>query len=242
MSRMYYERLRSLAGGGVASELAGKGVWRILTMVTPEKRIERTIQALCDELFWGLRYFYAAKVLDQTKFPLTPTLFGTFYWACLDQACLILSRMVIAKEKLKDEAINVQYLFHQAGNNPSLFRFAEPGEVEQQVESHRKLLETYQPVISILEDQRDRNLAHLDRKHIKQPEWRENQPMLDLSRVEELYHDLRGVISTYYYKLFFDSEFNFGDWYFTSQSEVKTLIDYFEALQLVKRESLSSLS
>jgi hypothetical protein len=212
------------------SELAGAGVWRMITMVTPEKRIEGTIQALCDELYWGLRYFYAAKVLDETKLMLTPTLFGTFYWACLDQAGLILSRMVVAKEKLKDEAINVQYLFHQAVNNPSLFRYAKTGEIEKLVESHQKLLEAYQPVINILEDQRDRNLAHLDRKHIKQPEWRENQPMLDLDRVEELYRDLVGVI-TIYHRLFFDGEFNFGDWYSASQSEVKTLIDYFEAFQ-----------
>jgi len=49
-----------------------------------------------------------------------------------------------------------------------------------------------------------------------------------LSRVEELYQDLIGIIETYH-MLFFGGEFDFREWEKTSQAEVKTLIELFEA-------------
>ncbi len=195
-------------------------------MIPPEQ-IETIIQALCDELFWGLRTLYAYKALDQTDSRLTPTLFDTFYFACMDQACLILSRLVIVQ---KDDSVNVQYLLEQAKGNAQLFRFSKPDEIEGLVETHSKLLESYKPVIDVLREQRNKNLAHLDRKHVKQPGWRENQTGLDLDRVEQLYCDLIGVISTYH-RMFYGGEFDFGDWQAISKEEVETLISFYEAYQ-----------
>jgi hypothetical protein len=196
-------------------------------MITLEQRMERLILALCDELTWGLRFFYAAKVLYNSELRLTPTLFDTFYWSCLDQSALILSRMVVAKPKFKDDSVNVQYLLDQARKNPQLFHFSKPGEIEKLVETHFQLLESYKPVIDVLEEQRDRNLTHLDLKHVKQPEWRENQAQLDLNRVEQLYHDLIDAMKNYHI-LFFGGEIDFGDWEKTSQAEVETLIEFYE--------------
>ena len=198
-------------------------------MTTPEQRIERTIQALCDELTWGLRFFYANKALHESELRITPTLFDTFYWSCLDQAGLILSRIVIAKVK-DDDSVNVSYLLGYARNNPELFHFAKPGEVEKLVKTHLALLESYKSDIGILEDQRDRNLAHLDRKHVNQPDWRENQTQLDLDRVEQLYRDLISMMATYH-RLFYGGEIDFGDWQTISKEEVETLINFFEAYQ-----------
>ncbi len=200
-------------------------------MIAPEQSIERTVQALCDELYWGLRFFFAAKSLEQTELRLTPTLFDTFYLSCSDNACLTLSRMVIAKEKVKgDNSVNIQYLLRQVGDNPSLFHFAKPGEIERLIPTHLALLETHKPIIGILKDQRDRNLAHLDQKHVKQPEWRKSQTQLDFVQVENLYQDLIGIMATYY-KLFYGGEFDFGNWKTISQAEVKNLIEYYEAYQ-----------
>lgn len=199
-------------------------------MVTPEQRMERLILALCDELTWGLRSFYAAKVLHKSELRLTPTLFDTFYWSCLDNSALILSRIIVAKEKYKDDSVNVQYLLSQAKNNPWLFRFAKPDEIQNLNISHLELLETYKPLIDVLEDQRDRNLTHLDLKHVKQPDWNENQAQLDLSRVEQLYQDLTDVLKKYHL-LFFGGEINFGAWETISQAEVENLIKYYEAYQ-----------
>jgi len=198
-------------------------------MITPEQSLERTIQALCSELHWGLRFFFAAKSLDQTELKLTQTLFETFSFSCLDDACLILSRMLISKEKAKkDDSVNVQYLFRQAENNPSLFRFAKAGEIESLVPIHRAFLESHKPIIDILKNQRDRNLAHLDRKHINQPDWQEHQPGLNWLEVESLFQDMIDIMNSYC-KLFYGKEFDFGDWEAISQGEVKNLIEYFEA-------------
>ena len=199
-------------------------------MITLEQRMERLILALCDELTWGLRFFYAAKVLYNSELRLTPTLFDTFYWSCLDQSALILSRMVVAKPKFKDDSVNVQYLLDQARKNPQLFHFSKPDEIEKLVETHFQLLESYKPVVDVLEDQRDKNLTHLDLKHVKQPEWRENQTQLDLNQVEKLYQDLVGIMAIYH-RLFFDREIDFRDWQTTSQTEVESLIEFYEAFK-----------
>jgi hypothetical protein len=197
-------------------------------MIAPDRRMARLILALCDELKWGLRFFFAYKVLHKTEVSLTPTLFETFYIACLDQSCLILSRMVVANPKFKDNSVNMQYLLEQAKNNPHLFQFAKAGEVEKIVGIHFELLESYQPLMEILKDQRDRNLAHLDLKNIKQPEWRESQPQLVFDQIEQFYSDLAGVLKTYH-RLFFGGEIGFEDWEKTSQTEVGSLIDFYEA-------------
>ena len=105
-------------------------------MLTPEQRMERLILALCDELTWGLRSFYAAKVLHKSELRLTPTLFDTFYWSCLDNSALILSRIIVAKKKFKDDSVNVQYLLEQAKNNLSVFRYAKPDEIQKLTATH----------------------------------------------------------------------------------------------------------
>jgi hypothetical protein len=199
-------------------------------MITSEQRMERLILALCDELMWGLRSFFAYEELHKSELRLTPTLFDTFYWACLDQSALILSRIVVAKHKFKDDSVNVQYLLEQARNNPTLFHYSGHGDIETLVKQHFELLDSYKSLIDILEDQRDRNLTHLDIKHIRQPEWRENQTQLDLDRFVLLYRDLVSVMQTYY-QLFFGEKFDFGEWQITSKEEVELLIAFYEAYQ-----------
>lgn len=199
-------------------------------MLMPKQQIERLILALCDELKWGLRCLYAAKILHQRELRLTPTLFDTFYCSCLDNCALILSRIIVSKKKYKDDSVNLQYLLDKAKNNPLLFCFAKPDEIKELVISHVDLMESYKSLIDTLEDQRDRNLTHLDLKHIKQPEWRENQAQLDMIRVEKLYQDLT-VIMKKYYLLFFDEEIDFGAWEKISHAEVEILIEYYEAYQ-----------
>jgi hypothetical protein len=111
-------------------------------MVKAKQRLEQTIEALCDELYWGLRSFYAAKAVFETELRLTPTLFDTFYFSCLDQSALILSRMVIAKEDSEDDqSINLRYLANQAANNPSALKFAISGEVKSLLKKQARLFE-----------------------------------------------------------------------------------------------------
>ncbi len=200
-------------------------------MVKNKQRLEQTIEALCDELYWGLRSFYAAKAVFETELRLTPTLFDTFYFSCLDQSALILSRMVVAKENSEDDqSINLQYLANQAENKSSAFKFAKPSEIKNLLEKQVRLFELHKPLIAILRDQRDQNLAHLDRRHINDLDWRKNQIQLDLSQVEKLYRDLIDVMTSYH-NLFFGGELSFGDWRSITDTEVKNLIDYYEAYQ-----------
>ncbi len=202
-------------------------------MVKNKQRLEQTIEALCDELYWGLRSFYAAKAVFETELRLTPTLFDTFYFSCLDQSALILSRMVVAKENSEDDqSINLQYLANQAKNKPSAFKFAKPSEIKNLLEKQARLLELHKPLIVILKNQRDQNLAHLDRRHINDLDWRKNQIQLDLSQAEKLYNDVIDVMTSYH-NLFFGGELSFGDWQSITDTEVKNLIEYYEAYQTI---------
>lgn len=201
-------------------------------MVKTKKRLEQTIEVLCDELYWGLRSFYAAKIIFETELRLTPTLFDTFYFSCLDQSMSILSRMAVAKENSEDDqSINLQYLANQAENKPSAFKFAKPSELKKLLEKQTRLFELHNPLIAILKDQRDQNLAHLDRRHINDPDWRKNQSQLDLSQVEKLYHDLIDVVVSYH-NLFFGGDLSFGDWLSITDTEVKNLIECYKTYQM----------
>lgn len=203
----------------------------MIGMLKTKQRLEQTIEVLCDELYWGLRSFYAAKAVFETELRLTPTLFDTFYFSCLDQSALILSRIVISKGNSEnDQSINFQYLANQAENKSSAFKFAKTGEVKKLLKKQAQLFELHEPLIKTLRDQRDQNLAHLDRRHINEPDWRKNQAQLDLSQVEKLYHDLIDVMASYY-NLFFGGEFSFGDWQSITDTEVKNLIEYYESYQ-----------
>jgi hypothetical protein len=204
-----------------------------MKMVTPEKKLEGLILALCDELRWGLRFFYAEKVLYNSELRVISPLFESFYLSCLDQSALVLSRIVVAKRKFKDDSINIQYLLEQARKGPGLFRFCQPPEIERLAETHSGLLASYKSVIDVLEDQRDTNLTHLDLKHVNQPNWRENQIQLNLNQVEKLYQDLVGIM-TIYHRLFFGREFDFGDWEKASQLELESMIGFYEEYNLKK--------
>ena len=90
----------------------------------------------------------------------------------------------------------------------------------------------HKPLIVILKNQRDQNLAHLDRRHINDLDWRKNQIQLDLSQAEKLYNDVIDVMTSYH-NLFFGGELSFGDWQSITDTEVKNLIEYYEAYQTI---------
>jgi hypothetical protein len=198
---------------------------RETVMVTNEQKLENIIQAACDELNWGVRSFYAAKILHSTQLRLTRSLFDTFYFSCLDESALILSRIAITKS---NDSLHLKYLFEYARENSKLFKFAKPGEIERTVDAHLSLLESYDGFLVALTVQRDKNLAHLDLKHINQTNWHESQPMLDMERMEELYKDLTQILSAYFL-MFYGREIDFGDWQNITEQEIMELIEHFNA-------------
>ena len=195
--------------------------------VSLRQRLEQTIDALNDELRWGLRCFHAAKVIDKTDLRLRSHLFEIFYFSCLDQASLILSRLVIARTR-DDDSINLQYLANQAGNKPSLFRYAKAGELRNLAHEQERLFELHRPLIDLLKDQRDQNIAHLDRRHVNDPDWRRSQAQIDFAQAAKLYQDLIGVMTTYF-RLYYGKELEFEDWETILESEFQALIDFYEA-------------
>ncbi len=66
------------------------------------------------------------------------------------------------------ESINFKLLLDMAENHPRLLKLS-PIEARQLVEANRLRLASLDPVLKALRPVRDRELAHLDRKHLNDP-------------------------------------------------------------------------
>ncbi len=184
-------------------------------MGKPNRRVEQALTALCDELDWGLRCFYAAQAAAQM--PGAPVLAETFQRACNDQSLLTLARMVLATENARrDESINIRYLANLVKGKPSAVRFGDAEGVEALIEKQVRLLEEHAPLIAALKEQRDRSLAHLDRHHVNDPGWRRVHSCVDVAQVEALYLGLAEILGVYH-RLIFGAERRFDQWEIETQ-------------------------
>lgn len=179
-------------------------------MGKPNRRIEQALTALCDELDWGLRCFYAARAA--AHIPGAPVLAETFQGACADQSLLTLARIVLAKKNARrDESINIRYLANLVKGKPSAVCFGDAEEVEALIEKQARLQEEHAPLIATLKEQRDRSLAHLDRHHVNGPSWRQSQSGVNMAQVEALYQGLAEILGEYH-RLIFGAERRFDQW------------------------------
>ncbi|RLI51185.1 MAG: hypothetical protein DRP09_19475 [Candidatus Thorarchaeota archaeon] len=174
-------------------------------MKMPHERIQDTIGFLGDQLERGWSYFQCAKSLhkaDQAnKLSSARYFFITVYQACLHEAVLVLSKLVIAHK----DSITVFYLLDQAENNPHLFSHTTHENVDMFVKKHKELLGNYGSLIDSVRNQRDRVIAHLDRKHINDPSTISNLPV-NMVEVEKCFQDILEIINVY--KKYYDnSEF-----------------------------------
>jgi hypothetical protein len=192
-------------------------------MTTPRQRLERTLQVLHDELDRGLRSFHAARAIHARGLESGSSIFTTFHNACIDETCLVLSRMVIVKGRYsRNESVNLNYLLRQVENHPGLFRFAKPGEIGELIKNHARLLEAHRPLLDSLEERRDHNLAHLDRKNINTPQQRTDQREFDLAQIELLYQGLARLLDSCW-KMHYGSQPDRPDWQTITEQEIENL-------------------
>lgn len=119
--------------------------------------------------------------------------FGITEESCIESAILALSRVIVSH----DDSINIQYLLNYAEQNHQIFSRAGRQEIMDRVQQHREQLNAISSLIANIKEQRDRTVAHLDRKHITNPSAVYTHPPLNYREVENTFGLLLSIINTY---------------------------------------------
>jgi len=194
-------------------------------MTTNNSQIKTILDLLCNQLSEGWLYYFCAKSLNEAyeKHRITSARFffmGTFY-ASLNEAILTLSKLIINHP----DSISIYYLLNYAQNNPSEFQFAAPDKIKQIAEEHKLKLDSFNSLLSNIKFQRDRVLAHLDRKHVNDPDFILTNPPLDMNEVETCYKELHHILNDY------NLYYNKSEFYLKNiEEEVKEDIEFLLSL------------
>jgi hypothetical protein len=109
---------------------------------------------------------------DPLKF--FPSFFQTVSEASIREAILGITSLTDENQ----ESINFKLLLDMAENHPRLLRHSQV-EAKRLVESNRLRLSSLDPVLKAIRPVRDRELAHLDRKHLNDPAAISPDPIQD---------------------------------------------------------------
>src|SRR5262249_14458514 len=135
-------------------------------MTADQDKISAILDHLCDELARGNHFFQIAQALqrayDGNRLTDAPYFFAGAYDACLRESILSLAKLTDSDQ----DSITIVYLLNIAKQNREAFQRAVPDESDMAVTRHQKLLKELRPLIASVKGQRDRVIAHLDRKHI----------------------------------------------------------------------------
>src|SRR5262249_13169084 len=115
--------------------------------------------------------------------------FARTYEACLRESLISFSKVVMADQ----DSINIEYLLNCALESPQAFSRITKGDLRKMVMRHRGQLNAFQPLFENVKVQRDRILAHLDRKHINNPSAVFAEP-IDMTEVDRCFGVLLRIV------------------------------------------------
>ncbi len=166
-------------------------------MLTLRDKIKLLLDTLSLELQRGVRCLEIVKAVNQLykdgQLKREVAFFEIVYDACRREALLSLAKLVIAEK----ESLSVEYLLNCALEVPSKgFAHASREELKAAVSEHRHRLAELAPLVEDLKARRDRSLAHLDRKHVNEPQILANAA-IDLEKVDQAFEMSREIINVY---------------------------------------------
>jgi hypothetical protein len=139
-------------------------------MVKNGKKIKAILDLLTVELVKGILYWQIAARLyprfAHIDFTNSPALLSGTYQACYNRALLCLAKLGIYER----ESVSIEYLLNCGSQNLKAFRYVRCDELDATIMHHRHLLAERKAFFEKVKLLRDRILAHLDRKHINEPE------------------------------------------------------------------------
>ena len=174
-------------------------------MASGSTKVNEILNILSDQLTQGWLFYFTAKhishAFEDKRINSSIYFFIASYNACLNETILAMSKLLIEHS----DSISFYTLLKYAENNPNVFIFDRAKDVKIRVKEHKKKLDSYNQLINSIREQRDRKIAHLDKKHINQPSKILAMKPVDMIKVEECYQDIHQIINVYY-KYALDSE------------------------------------
>ena len=166
-------------------------------MATVREKVKLLIEHLLLEQRRGLGCAQVAQAIQQER-AVNPGMPGEPFFEVVEEACrrealLSLAKLLIAE----GESISIDYLLNCALEVPSrVFQQATRDEILESVLENRQQIGELAPLAEQLKAQRDRLLAHLDRKHVNEPEVLEFEP-LETELVIGTFEKLGEIIQIY---------------------------------------------
>lgn len=113
-----------------------------------------------------------------------------------DRMLLYCYRLHVSSGAQRD-SVTVDCLPNCAQSNPGVFGFTNPGDIQKSVDAHRKALEKMSPLIDKVTRERNRSIAHMDRKWINNPEAMLSTEPVIMGEVERSFGLVLDLINVY---------------------------------------------
>ena len=166
-------------------------------MTIEKDNIQLILDNLTGNLSAGWLYYFCAKSLDLAynnhRVTCSRSFFMGCYDACLNESVLTLSKLLLDNS----DSVSIHYLFQQARNNVESFTNSTPDVIINAVNQSEKELSKFSEFINILKFNRDKSLAHIDRKHLNNPTEIIEKANIDMNEVENCFREILRIINMF---------------------------------------------
>jgi hypothetical protein len=164
------------------------------------RQITGVLEILCRELE-KLRHFYVIVQEISHKISSSEDEGRDFVCSIYEAAWRAFLIGLAGLTSTDQESITINYLLDLAANHPHSFRFSDQKSIQEFIARSRGMLLQLDPIERKLRSERDRRLAHLDRKLINEPDLFEadNIRLEDADHVLEIAEQIVSTLYLYYY-------------------------------------------
>ena len=160
-------------------------------------KVESLLDNLSETLRDGWIYYHCAKSLNKAytnhRITCARIFFMGCYTACLIESVLSLSKLLIDHQ----DSVSLHFLLNYARKTPSSFPFGTPDRIIQVINESETQLIKFEPLRQIIKFNRDKSIAHIDRKHITNPTEILEKSNINMIDVEACYHEIHKIINRF---------------------------------------------
>jgi hypothetical protein len=160
-------------------------------------KVESILDNLADTLSNGWLYYHCAKSLDNAysshRITCSRFFFMGCYYACLNESILALSKLFIDHP----DSVSLQYLIDHARNNLESFPLVTPDRLIKAIDESEMRLKKFEPLKQTIKFNRDKSIAHIDRKHITNPSEIFEKSNINMNDVEACFREIHKIINIF---------------------------------------------
>jgi hypothetical protein len=165
--------------------------------MTKNEKIQEIVKILTSQISIGWHHFVIAKFIreayEKDRIKGAHTIFTNSYSACWDAAILAVAKVI---DKHGD-SLSLTYMFNSIEGIAKSYPTLTELEIRKQIEKHREELKDIVSRIPGIWNERDRIIAHLDRKHVNSPTSVYSNPPIKLDDLHSAIRELRNILLIY---------------------------------------------